>query len=44
MMEDLLWNQFLENPDEENLIVAIKCTKYGYFYAGSQQYQNQGTQ
>lgn len=33
MMEALLWNQFAEHPQEENLIVAIECTKRGWSYA-----------
>ena len=33
IMEALLWNQFAEHPEEENLIVAIECTKYGWSYA-----------
>jgi len=33
MMEALLWNQFAEHPQEENLIVAIECKKRGWSYA-----------
>jgi len=33
MMEALLWNKFAQHPQEENLIVAIECTKRGWSYA-----------
>jgi hypothetical protein len=39
MMEALLRNQFADVPEEQMLIVARICTKYGWRYAGGQKYQ-----
>lgn len=39
MMEALLRNQFADSPEDEKWIVAGICTKYGYRYAGGEQYQ-----
>lgn len=44
MMEALLRNQFSEIQDDDKQIVADICTKFGYRYAGGEQYQAQAQQ
>jgi hypothetical protein len=44
MMEALLRNQFADSREDEKRIVANLCTKYGWAYAGGEQYQNQEAQ